>query len=315
MKSLLKRLGRGAIGALSATALLLGVVGTAAPAQAVTRSWSTYFAYGDNCTLYHSAGNAHYALCIQRSGGYARAIAYVQTVGAAKVSVTLRSAAGSYANSWGCTTLSMVAGQNRTCVGDWYTPTLPTHSAGASFVINGVAQSSLGVVTIRNIWGTPQEKDNWCGPGAMKASLNAMNTAGSVTQSTLALQSDTDWLGTWPSDVAHTMNFYVATHKYVSAYEDKMTSLNRIAVGTRAGRPSLLVVRPQDLPGGSGGYSRFRHWISIYGYATRGGMVERMPYFDPANARTGELDLNQFVRAADSAVPLYPHDYALVAGR
>lgn len=300
-------------GVLAMLLTLAAALLTAAPAQAVARSWSTYFTYGHTCSNYHQAGNLRYALCTQRSStGQARTVAYVSPAGSGKISVTVSSWSSRWSNSWTCATVSLGAGQNRTCYGDWYTPA-SYHGGYATFVVNGVRQSQLGNVVNYKPQGRKQETNTYCGPAAMQSALLTMGSP-LVAQSTLAAESGTGSIGTMPWNVPNAMNRHVAYSQYDdNNFGQRSDAINRVGVTIRLGRPGILLVNPNRLPGGTGDYFGPRHYVTVFGYATSGSTIERVAYFDPGSAAMGLMTVSQFGYAAYGANPLHPFSYTFVS--
>jgi|GEM_PF-6635944 len=299
-----------ALAALAISAVGL-TVSLTVPASAA--SWTSYpTATGPRlCTSTRVYGNINYQTCLDYSTfsrSSVRAITFVHAVGAGYASVSGSMTTSSGALAYSCANSYFSAGLSRACASSWKTVTA-VNSNNTNVSINGSSALRLKVVQGRP-GGKKQETNNYCGVAVIQAALLRMGFTGRA-QSTIANYVWTNWLGmTLPSKMDDGLNVYMgsASYKYVQ-YDRSSTndSIVQMAASISRNRPTPLLVRPHDLPGGGGGlHPLTRHWLLVDGYAgtisPSGALVtDRVSYWDPWTTETSTLTPNQLAYAAISA--------------
>jgi hypothetical protein len=263
------------------TGTALAVVATPAlPAQAgiwheypssANRTCSDSRVY--NGTAYQVCLEFNYARTQVRSVAFINPGAYTNF----QVNLRLRFGGGGPDISDSCPTMTTNA--SRACYTAFTDLRRPYVVTEATFGIAGKWQLPVRALDMR-LSAKEQERDNWCGPGAVQTTLATIGIS-APSQSELAgkLQTEETLFGaTLPGRIPGAINSYIPGSDWQYKWEEIAVSngqtyeagIDRIVTSLSRGKPVMILVIPGKLPWWNSSTPLLRHWLTIHGY---GGVV------------------------------------------
>ncbi|TYB60126.1 hypothetical protein FXF51_31430 [Nonomuraea sp. PA05] len=174
---------------------------------------------------------------------------------------------------------TMTTNASRACYTAFTDLSRPYVVTQATFGIAGAWQLPVRALDMR-LSAKQQERDNWCGPGAVQTTLATIGIS-APPQSELAvkLQTDETLYGvTMPGRIPGTINSYLSDSDwqykweeiYVANGQTYEAGIDRIVTSLSRGRPVIVLVIPGKLPWWNTSTPTLRHYLTIHGY---GGVV------------------------------------------